>query len=160
MYSDGQKKASLNFFKYLRNGRSGLYEIWNISAWQARGSQKFFWKRYVNICAHTTQKCAHTRQNVRTHIYVFTRNFMKMVIIVQNYVMALSFKFHKDLNFCCGDICKLMLNVHARCIYGYFLSKTAFQLTHVNLTMPLNMQLDVDFTPAHPNAHLIPAYPS
>ena len=69
---------------------------------------------------HMKQKCVHTRQNVSTHIYlvcahVFTLNFMKIVMIVQNYGMTLSFKFHKDMNFCCGDFCKLTLKMYKRC---------------------------------------------
>ena len=71
------------------------------------------------MCMHMKQKCAHVCQTVQTHIfvlcaYVFTSNYMKIVLIVQNYVMTSSFIFHKDLNFCCGDICKLTLNMHAK----------------------------------------------
>ena len=126
MYSGGQKKASLNFFKYLRNGRSDLSEIWNLSSWQARRSPKNFWKRHVNISAHTTQN-VNTRVKSCAHVlcaHVFTRNFMKMVLIVQNYVMTLSFKFHKDLIFCCGDIRKIILNMHPRGIINLWTFNT------------------------------------
>ena len=59
-YSAGQKKASLNFCKYLHNGRSDLYEIWNLSLWQTRGPPNKFLYRSVHIRAHTKQKRAHT----------------------------------------------------------------------------------------------------
>ena len=77
----------------------------------------------MHIRARTKQKRARARKRpcltVRTHIYalcahVFTRNFTKTVLIVHYYVMTLSLKFHKDLSFFCGDMRKIVLNMHAR----------------------------------------------
>ena len=44
---------------------------------------------------------------------------MKIVLIVHYYVMTLSVKFHKDLIFCCGDICKITLNMQERGINAH-----------------------------------------
>ena len=77
----------------------------------------------MHICPRTKQKRAHAcqcaYQNVRKHIYascahVITWNFTKLVLVVHYYNMTLSLKFHKDLSFCCGDMRKIVLNMHAR----------------------------------------------
>ena len=56
------------------------------------------------------------RQNGRTHVFasctrvcarIFTKNFM----IFLYYLMNLSLKFHKDLSFRCGDICKTIMTL-------------------------------------------------
>ena len=83
----------------------------------------------MHIRASTKQKRAHVcqcaHQNVRKHIYascahVITWNFTKLVLVVHYYAMTLSLKFHKDLSFCCGDMPKITLNMHARGINANF----------------------------------------
>ena len=73
--------------------------------------------------ACTKQKRAHAcqcaYQNVRKHIYascahVITWNFTKLVLVVHYYAMTLSLKFSKDLSSYCGDIRKIVKNMHAR----------------------------------------------
>ena len=90
------------------------------------------------IRARTKQKRAgarqHASQNVCTHIYascayVFTWNFTKLVLVVHYYVMTLSLRFHKDLGFCCGDMRKITLNMHARGINVF----ANFRYTHMHV---------------------------
>ena len=38
---------------------------------------------------------------------VYARIFTKLLLVVLYYLMNISFKFHKDQSFCCGDIAKL-----------------------------------------------------
>ena len=92
----------------------------------------------MHIRVRTKQKRAHTRkranQNVHTKIYascthVFTWNFTKLVLVVHCYVMTLSLKFHKDLSFCCGDMRKITLNMHAKGINAC----ANFRYTHVHV---------------------------
>ena len=77
----------------------------------------------MHIRARTKQKRAHAcqcaYQNVRKDIYascahVISWNFTKLVLVVHYYAMTLSLKFHKDLSFCCGDMRKIVLNMHTR----------------------------------------------
>ena len=56
------------------------------------------------MCTHIYALCAH----------VFTWNFLKLVLVVHYYVMNISLKFHKKMRFCCGDMRKITLNMHAR----------------------------------------------
>ena len=92
----------------------------------------------MHIGASTKQKHARARQhsypNVRTHIYalcahVITWNFTKLVLVVHYYAMTLSLKFHKDLSFFCGDMRKIVLNMHARGINA----NANFRYTHVQV---------------------------
>ena len=92
----------------------------------------------MHICARTKQKRVHACQcaypNVRKHIYascahVITWNFTKLVLVVHYYAMTLSLKFHKDLSFCCGDMRKIVLNMHARGINA----NANFQYTRVHV---------------------------
>ena len=55
-----------------------------------------------------------SRQNVRTHVYascahLCARIITKNLLIILNYLMNISLKFHKDRSFHCGDICTTML---------------------------------------------------
>ena len=59
---------------------------------------------YQNVCKHIYASCAH----------VITWNFTKLVLVVHYYAMTLSLKFHIDLIFCCGDMRKIVLSMHAR----------------------------------------------
>ena len=43
--------------------------------------------------------------------YVYAQIFTNFFLLVHYYVMSLSFKFHKNLIFCWGDICKIELCV-------------------------------------------------
>ena len=92
----------------------------------------------MHIDARTKQKRAHAcqcaYQNVRKHIYascahVITWNFTKLVLVVHYYAMTLSLKFHKDLSFCCGDMRKIVLNMHARGINA----NANFRYTHMHV---------------------------
>ena len=92
----------------------------------------------MHICPRTKQKRAHAcqcaYQNVRKHIYascahVITWNFTKLVLVVHYYNMTLSLKFHKDLSFCCGDMHKITLNMHARGINVF----ANFRYTHMHV---------------------------
>ena len=91
---------------------------------------------HIHVC--TKQKCAHAcqcaYQNVHKHIYalcahVITWNFTKLVLVVHYYAMTLSLKFHKDRSFCCGDMRKIVLNMHAIGINA----NATFQYTHVHV---------------------------
>ena len=64
-----------------------------------------------------------SRQNARAHVYTScarlrARIFTKNHLIILNYLMNISLKFHKDRSFRCRDICKTILtylqNVRAR----------------------------------------------
>ena len=68
---------------------------------------------HVKMCAHIFMP--------RMHMFL-QKNFMKIVLLVHYYVTTLSLKFHKDPSFCYGDMCKIMLNMHARVIYMHLRS--------------------------------------
>ena len=57
-----------------------------------------FWYTFMHVFASCVQVCAH----------IFTKFFL----LVHYFVMSLSFKFHKDLIFHWGDICKI-----ERCVF-------------------------------------------
>ena len=67
----------------------------------------------MHICARTKQKRAHACQYAYQNVYD-SWNFTKLVLVVYYYAMTLSLKFHKDLSFFCGDMRKIVLNMHAR----------------------------------------------
>ena len=55
-----------------------------------------------------------SRWNARAHTYasctrICARIFMKNHLMILYYLMNISLKFHKDLSFRCGDICKTIL---------------------------------------------------
>ena len=54
---------------------------------------------FFEVCAHINASCGHVCA------IIFIINFL----LVHYYLISLSFKFHKDLSFCYGDICKMML---------------------------------------------------
>ena len=65
--------------------------------------------RFVNVRARVLP-----RQNARAHVYtsfarVCARIFTKISKVVTYYLRNLSFKFHKDRSFRCGDIGKTIL---------------------------------------------------
>ena len=68
------------------------------------------YKEKTCVCA---SKLVHTHINA-TCAHFLTQNLTKIVLIVHYYVMTLSLKFHKDPGFCCKDIHKMILNMHAR----------------------------------------------
>ena len=81
--------------------------------------QKILVKIRAQTRTHEAKMCACVLKRAHTHIYAsfahdFRWNFMKIVLIGHYYVLTFSLKFHKDLSFCCGDICKIPLNMHAR----------------------------------------------
>ena len=66
-----------------------------------------------------------SRQNTRVHIYaswvcVCAQIFTKNYLMILYYLMKISLKFHKDLNFCCGDICKTILTFKNHQFSMYF----------------------------------------
>ena len=65
--------------------------------------------RGVNVRARVS-----SRLNARIHVYASCARvcawiFTKKNLVVLYYLMNLSFKFHKDRSFRCGDICKTIL---------------------------------------------------
>ena len=68
-----------------------------------------FWYTFVHVFA----LCAH----------ICAQIFTKFFLLVHYSVMSLSFKFHKDLIFCWGDICKIKSSVFfgRYCISGLLL---------------------------------------
>ena len=55
-----------------------------------------------------------SRRNERAHVYascarMCARIFTKNHLIILNYLMNISLKFHKDRSFRCRDICKIIL---------------------------------------------------
>ena len=83
------------------------------------------------MCAHKTKTCTHSTWLISKtcacaskhgHLDLcLVRTFFstKIVLIVHYYVMSLSLNFHKDPSFCCRDICKIMLNMHAKGINAH-----------------------------------------
>ena len=58
--------------------------------------------------------CIVSRRNVRGHVYasfacMCAWIFMQNLLIIIYYLMNKSLKFHKDLSFRCGEICKTIL---------------------------------------------------
>ena len=65
--------------------------------------------RGVNVRARVS-----SRQNARANVYdlcarVCVQICTKIVVVFLYYHINLSLKFHKDLSFCCGDICKTIM---------------------------------------------------
>ena len=76
--------------------------------------------RGVIVCAHVS-----SRQNACTYVYVScahscARIFMKNHLMILYYLMNISLKFHKDLSFHCGDICKTILTFKNHQFSMYF----------------------------------------
>ena len=74
----------------------------------------------VNVRARVS-----SRQNVRTHVYascahVCARIFTENYLVILYYLMNISLKFHKDLSFRCGDICKTILTFKNHQFSMYF----------------------------------------
>ena len=79
----------------------------------------------INVRAHVssrvrTFRCASTRFVARAHVYasfvglcawIFTKNLLGFAY----YLMKISFKFHRDRSFGCGDFRKTILT----CVYSY-----------------------------------------
>ena len=68
-----------------------------------------FWYMFVHVFA----LCAH----------ICAQIFTKFFLLVHYSVMSLSLKFHKDMNFCCGDIFKiirLLKNINFWCTLHIF----------------------------------------
>ena len=66
-----------------------------------------------------------SRWNARAHTYalctcICARIFMKNHLVILYYLMSTSIKFHKDLSFCCGDICKTILTFKNHQFSMYF----------------------------------------
>ena len=79
-----------------------------------------------------------SRQNARTYVYVScagicARIFMKNHLMILYYLMNISLKFHKDLSFCCGNICKTILTFknhkffNVFCIFPQFCTSKVFK---------------------------------
>ena len=65
------------------------------------------------------------RQNARAHVYtscapVFARIFTKNHLMILYYLINISFKFHKDRSFRCGDIRKTILTFKNHKFSMYF----------------------------------------
>ena len=76
--------------------------------------------RGVSVCARVS-----SRQNVRMYVYVscariWARILMKNYLMILYYLMNISLKFHKDLSFRCGDICKTILTFKNHQFSMYF----------------------------------------
>ena len=74
----------------------------------------------VNVRARVS-----SRQTARAHVYascarVWARIFTKFYFVVHYYLMNLSFKFHKDRSFHCGDIRKPILTLKNHKFSMYF----------------------------------------
>ena len=76
--------------------------------------------RGVNMCTRVL-----SRKNARAHVYtscapVFARIFTKNHLMILYYLMNISFKFHKDRSFHCGDIRKTILTFKNHKFSMYF----------------------------------------
>ena len=92
--------------------------------------------RGVNMRARVS-----SRQNTRTHIYpscarVFAWIFTKIFLMILNYLINISLKFHKDRSFHCGDICKTILtfkNHQFSMYFAYFHSYAPPKLSRISI---------------------------
>ena len=76
--------------------------------------------RGVSVCARVS-----SRENARTYVYVscarmFARIFTNNYLMILYYLMNISLKFHKDLSFLCGYICKTILTFKNHQFSMYF----------------------------------------
>ena len=102
------------FCKYLRSGSSNLHEI--LYGYQLLSCECKFqisW-RSVHKCAHTSCKRARARSIASARVddscaCICARIFMKFETYTHKIVVDNHIKFHEDLSFRCGDICKTML---------------------------------------------------
>ena len=104
-------RKSILFCEYLRNGSSDLYEI--LCGGQFLSCELKFqisW-RSVCKCARTRWKRAHSRYNVRAHVYnsctrIYAWILMKFETWAHKIKIDHHIKFHNDPSYRCGDICK------------------------------------------------------
>ena len=66
-----------------------------------------------------------SRRNARAHVYascapVFAQIFTKTLLMILYYLMNISLKFHRDQNFCCGDVSKTILTFKTHQFSMYF----------------------------------------
>ena len=119
---------SVLFCKYLCNKSSDLYEISNLNS---KDSNELPKKNRKDLCTHTRTRGVNmrarvsSRQNTRTHIYpscarVFAWIFTKNFLMILNYLMNISLKFHKDRSIRRGDICKTILSFKSYQFSMYF----------------------------------------
>ena len=76
--------------------------------------------RGVSVCARVS-----SRQNAHAQVYVScprvcARIFTKIYLMILYNRIKISLKFHKDLSFCCGDICKTILTFKNHQFLLYF----------------------------------------
>ena len=114
----------------------------NISATEAQIFMKF--EAYLDMVVKNHQinfckdPCTHTRtrdvnvrvrvssrRNARAYTYascarIFARIFTKNYLMILYYLMKINLKFHKDLSFRCGDICKTILTFKNHQFLLYF----------------------------------------
>ena len=84
------------------------------------------------MCAYEAKKCVCMSKYAHTYLChecpcFWTKHYENCT--VHFYVMTLILKFHKDLSFCWGDMCKITLNMHARAINAC----AKFQYTRVHV---------------------------
>ena len=75
------------------------------------------------MCAYEAKKCVCMSKYAHTYLChecpcFWTKHYENCT--VHFYVMTLILKFHKDLSFCCGDMPKITLSMHARGINANF----------------------------------------
>ena len=84
-----------------------------------------------NPCTHTRTRDVNvrvrvsSRRNARAYTYascacIFARIFTTNYLMILYYLMKINLKFHKDLSFRCGDICKTILTFKNHQFSMYF----------------------------------------
>ena len=101
---------------------------------------KIYWKIFrKDSCTHARTQGVNmrarvlSRQNARTHVYascapVFAQIITKTLLMILYYLMNISLKFHRDQNFCCGDIYKTILTLKTHQFSMYFAYFQSFAL--------------------------------
>ena len=91
----------------------------------------------VHKCSHTSCKPEHARFIASARVYdlytrICARIFMKFETKAHKIVIDHQMKFHEDLSFCCGDVCKTIL-VFFNLIFDQFWPIGSMFLYHLYL---------------------------
>ena len=111
------KQTSVLFCKYLSTKASIFMKFETFIHEIVTNDQVIFHKdpcTHVHTQGVNVHERVSSRQNARAQVYascgrVYAQIFTKNHLIILYYFMNKSLKFHKDLSFCCWDICKIIL---------------------------------------------------
>ena len=110
--------------------------------WPRYGQNKISYETVKIWKIHWKLKYSESRYCFANISATKARIFMKFYVVVHFYLMSLSFKFHKDLRFCYGDICKIILTF----LKIYFQCTVCLQKIGTVFILQISRQTCIEFS--------------